>query len=540
MKRKLIGICVLTLVIATALPAVGTIEQTIYNESKTSSLNGEWDVTFGGPFYEELYCVCEANDGGYIVGGCTEVSADVFHYWVLKVDSDGTEEWRVLSDHTADAPTKIGVNGIIQTSDGGFLVCGGCDRTHDFKYGLLWKLDATGQTQWLKDDYRGSNLHGDFITVIYGCPIELVDGYMVPGYVVYIGDLTYNFDGLLMKTDLNGDVVWQMTYDYKNMHNEFHALCATSDGGYLLGGHVGDYTPDVDLWLVKTGSDGTEQWQKTFGGSSYDFSFSRGCFQTSDGGYIINGNTYSYGPLGRADCWLLKTDDAGEEVLNKTYGEKRDEDFSYGMDCTSDGGFVFVATKNRGGVMPPRGDVWLVKTDGDGNVEWSKTFGGDQEDRGYHVQQTSDGGYIISGRTESFGAGEEDGWLIKTMPLENERPNTPSKPSGKQRGATGEEHSYTTSATDPDGDKVSYKFDWGDGEISDWIGPFDSGEGCKSSYSWESDGQYAVRVMARDENGGESDWSNPLVVTMPKAKVINSLFVRIFECFPVLAELLNL
>ena len=145
---------------------------------------------------------------------------------------------------------------------------------------------------------------------------------------------------------------------------------------------------------------------KTFGGANIDAGHI--VQQTLDGGYIIAG-IYTYGP-GEQKGWLIKTDHYGNEEWNKTFGS-----FINSVQQTLDGNYLIVgATESYGA---GKSDILLIKVDSLGNEQWNKTFGGSESDYGYSIQQTSDGGYIIVGSTWSYGAGDEDVWLIKTNSL---------------------------------------------------------------------------------------------------------------------------
>jgi agmatine/peptidylarginine deiminase len=118
----------------------------------------------------------------------------------------------------------------------------------------------------------------------------------------------------------------------------------------------------------------------------------------------------------------------------------------------------------------------------------------------------------------------------------NSPPEKPQKPTGKTQGKTGTTYLYSTQTTDPDGDQVSYIWDWGDGNFSEWIGPFNSGETATAQKSWATKGTYSIRVKARDVHGAESNWSDPLAVTMPQNQLfMNPFFEKVMQWFSHLA-----
>jgi hypothetical protein len=213
-------------------------------------------------------------------------------------------------------------------------------------------------------------------------------------------------DVWLIKTDADGNKLWEKTFGGIR-DDQGHSVQQTSDGGFILVGNTESFgAGDADVWLIKTDADGNKLWEKTFGGSRYDYGYS--VRQTSDGGFIIVGYTASFGAR---DVWLIKTDANGNKQWDRTFGGS-DSDVGYSVQQTSDGGFIIVGYTVSFGAG--KDDVWLIKTDANGNKQWDRTFGGSVWDGGSSVQQTSDGGFIIVGGTASFGAGLADVWLIKT------------------------------------------------------------------------------------------------------------------------------
>jgi len=215
-----------------------------------------------------------------------------------------------------------------------------------------------------------------------------------------------------------GDMQWSATFDNGKYDVSF-SVQQTSDGGYILTGPTQPSGSKADVWLIKTDASGTEEWNSIFGGINHDHAWS--VQQTTDGGYIVGGDTESYG-AGSYDFWLIKTDAGGTMEWNKSYDGVGNDDVCYSVVQTADGGYILTGWTE----FDYHFDIWLIKTDAGGTMEWNKVFGGTGWDLGASVQQTMDGGYIIAGVTTPVGAANYvyDGWVIKTDAMGNEQWNT--------------------------------------------------------------------------------------------------------------------
>jgi hypothetical protein len=231
------------------------------------------------------------------------------------------------------------------------------------------------------------------------------------GYIITGG--TYSFDAgssdvYLIKTDASGDTIWTRTYGGGDW-DVGRSVCETSDGYYIIAGETWYFDPfSADVYLIKTDASGDSIWTRTYGGSDGDYGYS--VCETSDGGYIIAGYTFSFG-AGNGDVYLIKTDASGDTIWTRTYGGSKG-DGSNSVCETSDGGYII--TGGTGSFGAGSSDVYLIKTDASGDTIWTRTYGGGEPDDGNSVCETSDGGYIITGETWSFGAGNADVYLIKT------------------------------------------------------------------------------------------------------------------------------
>ena len=353
----------------------------------------EWQNTIGGNYYDQLNSIQQTSDGGYILGGWsdsnisgdkTEDSQGNYDYWVVKLDAAGNIQWQnTIGGNSVDYLTSIQ-----QTTDGGYILGG-------------WSNSGVS------------------------------------------GDKTENSQGAndywVVKLDPIGYIQWQNTigggsYDYLT------SIQQTTDGGYILGGMSqsdvsGDKTEicqgDFDYWVVKLDASGNIQWQNTIGGNSWDELES--LEQTTDGGYILGG--YSYSDIsgdktencqGNHDYWVVKLDASGNIQWQNTIGGNLD-DLLYSVQQTSDGGYILGGASGSGfsgdKTESSQGyfDYWVVKLYTTGNIQWQNTIGGGSLDHLNSIQQTSDGGYILGGvsisdisgdKTENS-QGANDYWVVK-------------------------------------------------------------------------------------------------------------------------------
>jgi hypothetical protein len=230
-------------------------------------------------------------------------------------------------------------------------------------------------------------------------------GYIIAGY---IGQNVW-----LIKTDASGEEEWDKSFGGAG---EDRGSCVqqTADGGYVIVGTTASYgAGDMDVWLIKTDTNGDELWIMPYGGTLAEQGMS--VQQTGDGGYIIAGTTETYVNAGDStyDAWLVKTDSTGNVEWDNHYDSgSLLADWVYCVRQTSDGGYIFCGFT---GTSAGYTNVYLVKTDAYGTEEWSKEFGEvDALDRGRSVLQTADGGYLVVGGTQSYAVGEWDVWIIKT------------------------------------------------------------------------------------------------------------------------------
>ncbi len=358
--------------------------------------------TFGGTGTDLAYSIEQTSDSGFIIAGYTlSFGAGNRDVYLIRTDDCGTALWsKVFGQSNTDYAWTVQ-----QTTDGGFIV-----GAHTGSFGAgshdvyLLKCNPDGDLAWTKT-FGGSSADG-----AYSLQQTTDGGYIISAHTSSFG--AGQHEVYLIKTDSNGDTVW--TRSFGGTSGDFlRSVHQTSDGGYITASETFSFgAGGADIYLVRTDSEGNLLWARAYGGSGADYGYS--ARETSDGGIIVAGYTNSFG-AGLFDVCLLKTDNAGNILWTKTYGGSS-SDYGHSIKETADSGFVIAGYSNSFGIG---GDVYLIRTDADGNHLWSKTYGGTGTDIGWSVQQTLDGGFAIGGHTTSFGAGNNDVYLIKTDQLGN-------------------------------------------------------------------------------------------------------------------------
>jgi hypothetical protein len=360
------------------------------------SFADQWSNTYGGANPDSGYSVQQTSDGGFIIAGETESFGNgSYDVYLIKADAAGTELWR----KTFGGDDWDWVYSVQQTSDGGFIIAGG---TYSAGAGdsdvYLIKTDDAGNEEWSSTFGEADYDSGYSVQ-------ETVDGgFIIAGETYSSG--AGEADVYLIKTDDAGNEAWSNTFGGAD-YDWGYSVQQTDDGGFIIAGETySSGAGEADVYLIKADAAGNEAWSNTFGGSEWDSGNS--VQQSIDGGFIIAGETESFGS-GAVDVYLIKADAEGNELWSKTFGGA-EPDSGYSVQQTGDGGFIIAGETQSFG--SGGADVYLIKADAEGMEAWSKTFGGVEPDSGNSVQQTSDGGYIISGATESSGAGEVDVYLV--------------------------------------------------------------------------------------------------------------------------------
>jgi len=370
----------------------------------------EWDILLGGSSDDLAVGIIQTDDGGFVIVGTTHsFGAGSSDFWLTKLDTMGNMEWnRTYGGPHADTATAI-----IQTSDTGYAIAG---TTNSFGAGdtnfWLVKVDSIGNLQW-------NQTYGETTAEAKSLTQTSDSGYALVG----LQENDTNSSVWLVKTDSMGNLQWNQTYEDNSHSKTVYSVVQLGDNGYVFGGSTNAYSEDIagDGWLVKTDSEGVMQWNQTYDRNG-GFDYVQALIQTSDGGFTFAGNTGGF--LGK-NVWIVKTDENGNIIWN-TIWETPETAYFNGLIQTHDGGYIVTgATASLNGFF--NSYMFLINVDVSGNIRWNSTYEGLGDNKALFAVQTDDGDYVLAGTTLLTEEGaHSDIWFAKVDHLGELVPEFPS------------------------------------------------------------------------------------------------------------------
>ena len=360
----------------------------------------EWVRNIGGEYNDSGYTVQQTADGGYIIVGYTfSFGAGWSDVYLIKTDRKGNTLWT----KTFGGPYWDGGYSVQQTTDGGYIITGFRDsggiRNNSSADLYLIKTNSLGDAQWEKT-FGGDD---------YDCGYSVIQtgegDYIIAGYTQSFG--AGSKDVYLIKTNSEGDTLWTRTFGGSDW-DEAYVVQQIRGGDYIVVGYTQSFgAGSRDVYFIKINSEGDTLWTRTFGGSDWDEG--RSIQQTRDNAYVITGSTVSYS-VGEWDVYLIKTDSLGDTLWTKTFGGSK-YDIGMSVQQVSDGGFIIAGLTHSYGVG--EGDIYLIKTDSQGNSLWSRTLGNRGGEGVYSIRKTADNGFVMTGFIRDEATAESDVYLVK-------------------------------------------------------------------------------------------------------------------------------
>jgi gliding motility-associated-like protein len=400
----------------------------------------QWQKSFGGSKLDWARSICPTPDGGYIIAGDTESEDGLVKnsigngdFLVVKLDYNGVVQWeKCLGGTNRDFPSCIQV-----TKDDGYIVAGysysnNRDVSGNHGYSDCWivKLDRTGSIEWQKC------FGGSYSDDIYSVVQTSDGGFVAAGFTESRdGDLNGNYgksDCWIIKLTNKGDLQWQKRLG-GTQDDVANSISETKDKGYIVAGYttsndidINNFKGAVDAWIIKLQGDGNVEWQKCFGGSEVEYAES--IAETEDGGYVFTGMANSKdgdvtNNYGGSDVWIVKLDKNGKMQWTKSFGGS-DEERGFDIVETSDSGYAVAGFSYstdgdlRGRSINATG--WIIQVTKKGQLLWQKSLGSNNQNILYSIKATKDNGLIAAGFTaKSTGGGVDstaDFYIVKLLP----------------------------------------------------------------------------------------------------------------------------
>ena len=355
-----------------------------------------WEKFFGGSELDEGFDVKETPDGGFIIVGYTySFGAGGSDVYIVKTDGDGNEQWSKTYGDVYDDEAQS----VVVTSDNGYVVVG-TKRVSEYDTDIyILRLNTGGDTIWTRT-------YGSMVwDHAYDVEVTSDGNYVLAGSYT----IAYNFrDVCLLKFDDNGDTLWLKTYGTSNFEYGYSVI-QTSDGGYAITGYRNiSGTGNYYIYILRTDSNGDTLWTKIHGDTDDDEGYE--ILEEPGGGFTIVGQWETDGNI---DVCLLKTDDDGNEVLKRSYGGSVG-DHGHSIQHTANGGYIIAGRSFSYG--EGNGDIYLIRTDGNGDLAWTGTYGGSGYDCAFSICPTSDGKYVVVGYKDQRPSSSYDVWMLKVEP----------------------------------------------------------------------------------------------------------------------------
>jgi hypothetical protein len=372
---------------------------------KTDSDGGVlWSRTLGGSGWEYATAIQETQDGGYVLAGSTNSfgtgDQDIL---LVRMDAQGGVLWSAIFGGPADERAE----GLSIGPAGDILVFGTTDSYGAGSGDLyLVKADKNGEEIWSRT-YGGPGVE-------MGASVDRTKdgGFVLAGTTRSFG--SGKKDIYLVRINASGDQLWDNHYG-SEAHDVAYGVKETTDGGYVIvGATEGTASETWDMYLIRIDAHGEALWQRTWDDGGYEVGYS--VIEAADLGFFVSGYKDPFG----SDQWdvlLIRTDEDGQLIWSATYGGAGN-DRADAMEQTADGGLIMAASTDGSG--SGGWDMYLIRTDAEGNELWGRTYGGGDTDSAECVIQTRDGGFLMAGGTYSFGTD-----MVSLAPVHRTSPPTP-------------------------------------------------------------------------------------------------------------------
>ena len=359
--------------------------------------------TFGAPSYGAGASIQQTIDGSYIILGATHVNGNSDLY-IIRIDQAGDTLWSKIYEITGG---EIACS-ISEMHDGGLIVTatnssGGLGQ----KDILLIRLDSNGDLIWTKS-------YGGTLDDLGVAAKETYDH----GFIIIGNTLSFSWDSLysdayVIKVDSAGNEEWSRVICGTYWEAGF-AIDQTLDSGFIITVNSESSFGGNSFILLKLNLQGNHEWDLDYGDlPNYGYGYGHSVEQLADGGFIVGGTSYFAGPL---DPFIARFDSIGSFLWGSLLSDSL-RDGGYSLTLCSDGGFVLSGFAQK--QFPQFEDAFLSKFDANGNLLWTRTYGGGQNERAYSVIQSPDEGFILTGFSSSFNNGDIEIYVVKTDSLGN-------------------------------------------------------------------------------------------------------------------------